>query len=137
MACERCHAGPGGAPVDEFRMSGGDFAHSVHVAADVACSRCHASPGMDASATDCESCHTSHHQLDSDCLKCHRPETGVLAMHDVGDAHAVLCTRCHESGVETLTSWSRQVCTVCHVDQVEHEAPQPCESCHLMPARRN
>jgi hypothetical protein len=34
--------------------------------------------------------------------------------------------------VAGIQSWSRQVCTVCHVDQVEHNAPADCTLCHEM-----
>jgi hypothetical protein len=135
IACERCHTGPVGAPSETIVKLTGDFQHSPHVAADLACARCHQPPAMDASGVDCASCHESHHQLDSTCLSCHRPSSGIMAMHEVQSAHSVMCTQCHETGVENLTRWSREVCTVCHVDMVDHEAPQPCESCHVMPAR--
>jgi hypothetical protein len=135
IACERCHAGPAGAPAETIVEPTGDFQHSPHVAADLACTRCHQPPAMNASNVDCQSCHESHHQLDSTCLSCHRASSGVMAMHEMQSAHAVMCTQCHETGAENLTRWSREVCTVCHVDMVDHEAPQPCESCHVMPAR--
>jgi hypothetical protein len=135
IACERCHTGPGGAPANMLITPAGDFQHGVHVAAGVSCATCHQSPEMDATGINCGSCHETHHQIDSNCLSCHRPSSGVLEMHDVRDAHAVQCERCH-AGIDELATWSREICTVCHVEMVEHEAAQPCESCHQMPARR-
>jgi len=137
MACERCHAGATGAPIAPVVTPVGDFLHPTHVAANLACATCHLpANGMSAAGLDCESCHDSHHQLHSNCLSCHKPDSGVQAKHNVRDAHAAQCTSCHRTGIANLTTWTRQVCTVCHTDKVDHEAPQPCESCHVMPARR-
>jgi hypothetical protein len=34
--------------------------------------------------------------------------------------------------VANVDRWSRQVCTVCHIDKVEHNVPLACDACHQM-----
>jgi hypothetical protein len=132
IACTQCHEGGGGAPEEVIATATGDFPHQPHLAADFTCATCHKAPDMKATDLDCATCHESHHQPDVTCLNCHRPEDNVQAKHTRTIAHTVACTQCHGAKVENLTGWSRQICTTCHVDRVEHNAPLPCEGCHRM-----
>jgi hypothetical protein len=43
------------------------------------------------------------------------------------------CAVCHGQRVAGINRWSRQVCTVCHSDKLEHNAPVDCHLCHSMP----
>lgn len=128
MNCARCHAGPGGAPAAPIEVPTGDFPHDVHRDAGLQCSTCHAAPAMSAKDLNCGTCHDLHHQAEATCLSCHRE--GVQAKHDRSFAHTVACTQCHGAKIEGVTRWSRQVCTVCHTDRVEHHAPTDCVQCH-------
>jgi hypothetical protein len=87
---------------------------------------------MDTRAGLCESCHERHHVPTASCLTCHRG--GVKAIHPPA-AHEG-CAACHGERVARLTEWSREVCTVCHVDRVDHNAPIRCEQCHRIPPLR-
>ncbi len=133
LDCARCHQGGSGAPEGTIATAGGDlFPHQTHLTADLSCATCHKAPSMKATDLNCESCHDSHHQPKATCLNCHRPEDGVKAKHTKAIAHTVACVQCHGEAVKNLTGWSRQVCTTCHVDRVDHNAPLPCDGCHRM-----
>jgi hypothetical protein len=43
------------------------------------------------------------------------------------------CEPCHGERASGITEWSRQVCSVCHADRVDHYAPNECVTCHKMP----
>lgn len=131
MNCARCHAGPGGAPATSIGLATGDFSHEVHRGAGLQCSACHTPPAMRAEDLDCDTCHDLHHQAEATCLSCHRE--GVQAKHDRSFAHTVACTQCHGAKVQGVRRWSREVCTVCHADRVEHNAPVNCVQCHGIP----
>jgi hypothetical protein len=78
----------------------------------------------------CEGCHALHHQPEASCVACHAE--GAMAIHPRA-AHDG-CEACHGERVAGITQWTRQVCTVCHVDRVEHNAPMDCVTCHRIPA---
>ncbi len=129
IACERCHAGGAREPAGTIPTATGDFPHPTHVALGLPCATCHGeSPGTPSSDV-CEHCHVAHHQPEATCLSCHRG--GVQAIHPVV-AHQG-CAICHGEAVEGVSEWSRNVCTVCHADRVEHNAPVACEMCHEVP----
>jgi hypothetical protein len=130
--CGRCHAGANGVPAGVIPLPAGDFAHAVHVGIGLPCATCHQSPTMSAANLTCDNCHGAHHLPGATCLACHRAETGVKAKHmQAAIAHRP-CTGCHGDKVAGLTQWSRQVCTVCHTDRVQHNAPVACDRCHQM-----
>lgn len=130
LNCARCHSGPGGAPEGPYELSVGDFSHAPHRAAGLACSECHKPPGMSAANLNCDGCHDRHHQPAASCLGCHRG--GVLAEHPAA-AHSG-CVQCHGTAIAGITHWTREVCTVCHADRVDHNAPTNCTNCHRIPA---
>jgi nitrate/TMAO reductase-like tetraheme cytochrome c subunit len=130
LDCVSCHGGPGGVPAGVISTSVGDFSHTVHRGRGLACSVCHAAPSMNVQGLRCENCHTFHHQPQATCLDCHKG--GVLQIHPPV-AHAG-CAICHGDAVAGITEWTRQVCTVCHADKVEHNAPADCTLCHPQPA---
>jgi nitrate/TMAO reductase-like tetraheme cytochrome c subunit len=125
--CAHCHAGPGGAPERVVSHPVGDFPHDRHTSAGLPCAACHRPPAMSARELDCSTCHGLHHQPEANCLSCHRE--GAKGRHDIAFAH-LQCSQCHGDKAAGLTKWSRQICTVCHVDRVEHNAPVACELCH-------
>ncbi len=127
LDCSTCHAGPQGAPVDPVEHTVGAFPHASHTAAGLPCAACHQPPAMDASGVECTQCHDAHHQPEATCANCHRE--GVKAKHDRSFAH-LQCSQCHGEQVAGVTKWTRQVCTTCHVDRVDHNAPVACELCH-------
>jgi nitrate/TMAO reductase-like tetraheme cytochrome c subunit len=130
LNCATCHPGPGGAPAAKLTLATGEFAHGVHVQANVVCRACHTPPTMSARDLRCDNCHAPHHQPDRDCLSCHRG--GALDKHT--RAVHVACITCHQS-TPGLDRWSRQVCTSCHAQQAAgHYSPKPCEACHKIPA---
>jgi nitrate/TMAO reductase-like tetraheme cytochrome c subunit len=129
LNCATCHAGPGGAPEVKISTPTGDFPHSVHRQSGLACSTCHSPPRMSARGLECAICHERHHQPQNNCLDCHKG--GVLQLHPPA-AHSG-CALCHGDRVAGITEWSRQVCTVCHTDKVEHNAPIDCRLCHEIP----
>jgi nitrate/TMAO reductase-like tetraheme cytochrome c subunit len=130
LNCATCHEGPGGAPEAPVEHSVGQFPHTPHRELGLQCATCHDPPSM-AATVDCAQCHGMHHQPDASCLSCHRESP--KAIHDVSFAH-LACSQCHGEQVEGITEWSRNVCTVCHQDMVEHNAPNACHLCHDFPA---
>ncbi len=129
--CAACHEGPGGAPDTPVEHSVGLFPHAPHRALGLPCATCHEPPGMRATRVDCTQCHGMHHQPEASCLSCHRESP--QSKHDVSFAH-LQCSQCHGDKVAGIGEWSRQVCTVCHQDRVDHNAPAACHLCHEMPA---
>jgi nitrate/TMAO reductase-like tetraheme cytochrome c subunit len=129
LNCATCHTGPGGAPTQTITTEIGDFTHSVHRARGFECSQCHAAPSMRVAGLSCENCHTFHHQPQRSCLSCHKEN--VLQIHPAA-AHSG-CSLCHGDNAAFITEWTRQVCTVCHADKLEHNAPADCHLCHTMP----
>lgn len=127
--CARCHAGPGGAPPDTFKVKTGNFTHGAHLAANLECTACHTAPVMGARDLNCDNCHEQHHQPQVACLSCHRG--GALAKHKVADH--VVCSQCHKT-VPQLNQWSRPVCTACHAAYTNHNPGKACETCHRVPA---
>jgi nitrate/TMAO reductase-like tetraheme cytochrome c subunit len=129
IACERCHAGGARAPAGTVSTSIGEFPHPAHVALGFPCATCHGeTPGTPSSGL-CLNCHDAHHQPEATCLSCHRE--GVLQIHPIV-AHQG-CAVCHGEAIEGVNAWSRNVCTVCHADRVDHNAPVACEMCHEVP----
>jgi nitrate/TMAO reductase-like tetraheme cytochrome c subunit len=128
--CATCHPGPGGAPEQPVVHPIGLFPHTPHRELGLPCSTCHQPPSMDARGFDCDMCHDAHHQPDATCLMCHRESP--KSKHDVSFAHTQ-CSACHGEKVAGVTKWSRQVCTICHQDKVEHNAPVDCVLCHDIP----
>ncbi|KPJ96187.1 MAG: hypothetical protein AMS18_01415 [Gemmatimonas sp. SG8_17] len=129
MNCARCHEGVGGAPAEVQVHSMGDFSHEPHREADLDCAACHQAPSMSASDLNCDTCHDRHHQPEATCLSCHRE--GAKSNHALSFAH-LQCSQCHGAAVAGIDKWSRQVCTVCHTDKVEHNAPLVCDACTQM-----
>lgn len=130
--CLHCHTGSNAVPAGVIRRPAGDFPHPTHVAIGLACTVCHQAPAMRAADLNCATCHGAHHLPAANCLACHRPDTGVKAKHmQAAIAHRP-CTGCHGDKVAGLTEWSRQICTVCHTDRVQHNAPLVCDKCHQM-----
>ncbi len=130
LDCSRCHDGPAGAPAEKVATAVGDFLHTPHREANLSCDVCHAAPSMGVAANLCETCHTFHHQPQANCLDCHKD--GVKQIHPPL-AHEG-CAPCHGESVAGITEWTREVCTVCHADRVEHNAPAACQLCHDVPA---
>jgi nitrate/TMAO reductase-like tetraheme cytochrome c subunit len=135
MNCARCHAGAGGAPAAPVAHAVGRFPHEAHRRAGFPCAMCHTPPAMDASGVQCSTCHAPHHQPTRDCRACHQgaADGAVKAKHPGAAVHGA-CAACHGDKVEGITTWSRQVCTVCHTDRMDHNAPVSCELCHDVPA---
>jgi hypothetical protein len=127
--CANCHTGPAGAPAQPVATAIGDFPHSTHREAGLNCSVCHNAPDMSAAGLDCQTCHLLHHQTKNNCLACHRG--GVQQIHPPV-AHSG-CSLCHGDGAAFISEWTRQVCTACHADKVEHNQGVDCHLCHTMP----
>jgi hypothetical protein len=125
-ACANCH---GTGPSRVIAQPTGPFSHPVHAASGVACRECHTPPSMTPRSGVCETCHERHHVPSATCLSCHKG--GVKAIHPRA-AHDG-CAACHGPRLAGITEWSREVCTVCHVDRVDHNAPMKCENCHRIP----
>jgi nitrate/TMAO reductase-like tetraheme cytochrome c subunit len=126
-SCGSCHGGGTGAPDTAVSFSVGRFPHGTHLAVGLDCATCHAPPAMRPDPATCATCHELHHQPEADCLACH--QGGVKEKHDRSFAHNA-CQDCHGERVAGITAVSRQVCTVCHVDRVDHNAPLSCDQCH-------
>jgi predicted CXXCH cytochrome family protein len=129
IACETCHEGTPGPPGGVIRTPTGDFPHGRHVEIGFACATCHGQTPGRPGAELCTMCHDAHHQPEAECLACHRE--GVKQKHPPVAHNG--CSICHGEAVSGLDSWSRNVCTVCHEDRVDHYAPNECVACHQQP----
>ncbi len=129
--CAACHPGPGGEPEAPVEHPIGRFPHEPHTAMGLRCGACHQAPLMSALELDCGSCHGPHHQPEATCVACHR--SGAKEKHALAFAHSQ-CSQCHGDKAAGITEWTRDVCTVCHVDRVEHNAPVACHLCHEIEA---
>jgi len=129
--CAACHPGPGGVPEQPVEHPVGLFPHAPHTGMGLPCASCHQAPSMSADGVDCRNCHEAHHQPEANCLSCHRE--GAKQKHALAFAH-LQCSQCHGEKAVGITGWSRNVCTVCHEDRVEHNAPVDCQLCHELPA---
>jgi hypothetical protein len=126
--CGNCHDGPGGAPARPVATDIGDFPHQLHREAGMACALCHKTPAMNVDELPCQGCHVLHHRPNNSCLACHRG--GVIEKHPPM-AHSG-CTMCHQDRAAWITEWTREICTVCHADMVDHNPPANCALCHGM-----
>jgi nitrate/TMAO reductase-like tetraheme cytochrome c subunit len=126
--CVQCHGSPGTYPSQPIAVSIGNFVHEPHREAGLGCAFCHSAPGMSTEAVDCTTCHELHHQPTATCNLCH---SEAKEKHDIAFAH-LPCSQCHGEKVAGVTEWSREVCTTCHVDKVDHNAPVDCYLCHEM-----
>ncbi|MEE8572218.1 MAG: cytochrome c3 family protein [Gemmatimonadota bacterium] len=132
IACERCHEGSPGPPGGVIPTAAGDFPHGRHVELGFGCATCHGQRPGRPDTELCATCHGAHHQPEANCLACHRE--GVKQIHPPV-AHEG-CTVCHGEAVAGLDAWSRNICTVCHMDRVDHYAPNECQACHPQPPLR-
>jgi nitrate/TMAO reductase-like tetraheme cytochrome c subunit len=128
--CVKCHGTPGSVPTAPIQVSVGAFVHPPHIEAGLGCAFCHSTPDMNTDSVNCLTCHAMHHQPEATCNLCH--QSGVKEKHDVAFAH-LQCSQCHGQKVVGVNAWSRQVCTTCHVDKVDHNAPADCVLCHDIP----
>lgn len=110
------------------------FDHDRHEG--LPCGECHrgAEPRP---VVDCGRCHDDHHRSASPCLGCH--ETPPADAHDLAIHESRSCTGCHEENALLAAfeagevSTTRNVCVVCHQDQVEHQPGRDCAGCHRLP----
>ena len=145
--CQRCHATTEIAPEPlrrpvTFLLPGGVererrllFDHETH--ASRSCASCHTRGGGIDSAGECSSCHSDHHRAGSRCLACHRePTPGAHTAEVHLDIAGCGASGCHVAeGVDYASlPDDRNFCLSCHVEQQDHERPNPCAECHLLSA---
>jgi hypothetical protein len=128
-ACGFCHS----APADEVLQGpSGGFIHQPHLDMGFTCDFCHQSPSMGVEDATCAQCHSLHHSPERECRLCHTDDTGQKHMAEL--AHTAGCVTCHTGADQAgLTSWSPQICLVCHQDKEEHSGGMECTLCHEMP----
>jgi hypothetical protein len=140
LTCNHCHAS---APAGVYRLSVAIrvsvrpaatqrellFDHSRH--RNLECTECHADRPAVGSPRPCSTCHTQHHQPQSQCANCHPPMP--MDLHDASAHRGCGGSGCHQD--EQVNSLSgRQLCLVCHREQVDHEPGELCSRCHLFRA---
>jgi Class III cytochrome C family len=105
------------------------FDHARHQALE--CTQCHADKPNVGSPRPCSSCHARHHQPDAQCATCHPPMP--MEWHNAAAHRGCGGSGCHQD--EAVNSLSgRQLCLVCHRQQVDHEPGELCSRCHLFKA---
>jgi len=142
--CATCHADSG---LDDrtfsrtvtFALSTGDdvtrslpFDHTEHESTD--CSTCHTEgTSMSVAAVDCNSCHEEHHEVGVTCSTCHTPSP--QAEHTVDTHVGCAGAGCHEDAPFQGVPRERELCLVCHVEQIDHQvqARETCADCHALP----
>ena len=128
-ACGFCHSAPA---ADTLAVPSGSFIHQPHLDMGFSCDLCHQSPSMAVGADTCAQCHSLHHTPDRECRLCHADDTGQKHMAEL--AHTAGCTTCHTGADQAgITSWSPEICLVCHQDKEEHSGGAECTLCHEMP----
>jgi len=128
-ACGFCHT-PSGA--DTLAYGSGSFIHQPHLDMGFTCNLCHQAPAMVVDQDACSQCHSIHHTPDRNCRLCHTEDTGSKHMAEL--AHTAGCTVCHTGSDQAgLTSWTPQLCLVCHQDREEHSGGMECTLCHEKP----
>lgn len=104
------------------------FLHERH--GEVECRSCHTGgPTLEVERA-CGSCHQEHHRQESECLTCH---AGLpLETHELRSHEGCSGAGCHTDPVIPSLTLTRNVCLVCHQDQVDHERGRECGTCHLV-----
>lgn len=142
-SCARCHK-PSDMPTRTFEevravhFSVGNakqrtflFNHAPH--RGIKCSRCHTEGlSLSAASVNCDACHKQHHEVDNNCMSCHRQPPP--SAHPVSEAH-VTCTGsgCHKPAPFARVPRTREVCLVCHQKQKNHNPGRQCTDCHALP----
>lgn len=118
---------------DAERVRALPFDHDAH--GNLRCVDCHGGGIRQRVQTPCASCHEDHHPqaASTDCAACHeehREDAHTAEVHTEG------CTGsgCHTEPRYTRMERTREFCTVCHQEMVDHEPGQLCMNCHLVPA---
>jgi nitrate/TMAO reductase-like tetraheme cytochrome c subunit len=120
--------------VGQARQRTFTFSHKPHEA--IECGRCHTEGlARSAASVDCDACHAKHHEVDDNCMSCHQQPPA--SAHPVAEAH-VTCTGsgCHKPPPFAGVPRTRQVCLVCHQQQVNHNPGRECSDCHALPPAR-
>ena len=131
MACETCHRA-----TDPTFGSGGGFNHNsvfplVGEHARQECASCHVNGVYSGTPKECVNCHRTDYQrtkapdhaasgLGTDCASCHR--ANAPSWNDGSFDH--------NSVFRLLGQHARQVCGVCHVNNVFSGTPRNCVGCH-------
>jgi len=103
------------------------FDHARHERFE--CERCHQPSPTWSPADNCASCHTEHHGARADCIECHAPPAATAHTLDV---HTSNCRDCHGDASLSGAQRTRNVCLVCHQDQVQHMPQGNCADCHKL-----
>lgn len=104
------------------------FLHERHE--EVECRTCHSGgPTLEVERA-CGSCHQEHHRQEAECMTCHADLP--LETHELRSHEGCSGTACHNDPVIPSLTLTRNVCLVCHQDQVDHERGAECATCHLV-----
>lgn len=133
--CVQCHESrPTVTTVQEFDLEVWDaprprtlsFDHGLH--SGLECASCHKALPALTPAEPCGSCHESHHVAEAQCTACHvQPPPGA---HDVQVHLSCSGSGCHRAPDVEAIATSRNVCLVCHRQQMDHEPGGDCFQCH-------
>lgn len=137
--CAHCHAAPPAPPravATAFTVAGRPrgaertitFDHVRHGA--IACRTCHGAGATLGVERACVSCHADHHRPAADCAACHA--RFPLSAHDAAAHLGCDGAGCHREPAVFASPAARNVCLVCHRDQVDHEPGGECHECHLV-----
>ena len=102
------------------------FRHVQHDT--IACRTCHTAP-VTLAPRSCTDCHVSHHQVADECIACHHP---VLTTHTRAAHLGCGGEGCHTDAAVAVLPPARNVCLVCHEQQVAHYLGRDCATCHAV-----
>jgi hypothetical protein len=133
--CGQCHDGDQAAavrwapPTDEPA-----YGHPVHVRGTgvaLACTDCHRDDAIPMAelAGSCAGCHEQHHEASTRCRVCHETP---MAEHTVAAHTGCAGSGCHEAPVAERLTFDRELCLLCHRDQVDHRPGRRCGDCHAV-----
>ncbi len=100
------------------------FLHQQHEA--IECRTCHTQP-VTLAARSCSNCHADHHRVEARCLDCHDP---APTWHDRAAHTGCGGSGCHTNAAVLALPPTRNVCLVCHAQQVTHYPARECTTCH-------
>lgn len=114
------------------RLRSMPFDHDAH--GELRCVDCHGGGTRQRVQVSCTACHEDHHTpaASTSCASCHEEHREPVHTADV---HVQGCTGsgCHTEPRYSRMERTREFCSTCHQEMINHEPQDRCVSCHLVP----
>lgn len=117
---------------EESRLRAMPFDHDAH--GELRCVDCHGGGTRQRVQVSCTACHEDHHEpaASTSCASCHE---GHREPVHTAEVHTQGCTGsgCHTEPRYSRMERTREFCSTCHQEMIDHEPQDTCVSCHLVP----